>query len=104
MALPPELNSVKVGQLAQESGYLLSYNSEYLRQKNWIQICLMGECAKEKLVSLLNCLNRVCFKRRPARVLASDAMNTAASEPRVGPLGGPQPGLNAGTPPPSAEP
>lgn len=64
IALPAELDSVTVGGLIQESGYLLSHNSEYLRARNWIQICLMGECAKEKLVSLLNALNRVCFRRR----------------------------------------
>ena len=50
----------------QESGYLLSYNSEYLRRRNWIQICLMGECPREKVVSLVNALNRVCFRRRTA--------------------------------------
>jgi aspartate aminotransferase-like enzyme len=63
IALPPEMNSVKVGEMIQESGYLLSYNSEYLRRQNWIQICLMGECTREKVVSLLNALNRVCFRR-----------------------------------------
>ena len=71
VALPEELNSTKIGALIQESGYLLSYNSEYLRRRNWFQICLMGDCAREKLVSLLNALNRVCFKRRAARVAAS---------------------------------
>lgn len=60
--LPPEMNSLKIGGLIQESGYLLSYNSEYLRRKNWIQVCLMGECTREKLVSLLNAMNRVCFR------------------------------------------
>lgn len=63
IALPPEMNSLKIGGLIQEAGYLLSYNSEYLRRKNWIQICLMGECTKEKAVSLLNAMNRVCFRR-----------------------------------------
>src|SRR5262249_17684904 len=67
IVLPEELKSVKVGTLIQESGYLLSYNSEYLRRRNWIQICLMGECAKEKVVSLLNALKRVCFGRRTAK-------------------------------------
>jgi aspartate aminotransferase-like enzyme len=62
IALPAHLNSVQVGGAIQEAGYLLSYNSEYLKSKNWIQICLMGECAKEKLVSLMNALNRVCFR------------------------------------------
>jgi aspartate aminotransferase-like enzyme len=64
LALPESLNSVRVGNLMQEAGYLLSYNSDYLRRKNWIQICLMSECGKEKLVSLLNALNRVCFRNR----------------------------------------
>jgi aspartate aminotransferase-like enzyme len=64
IALPETLDSVKIGELIQESGYLLSYNSDYLRRRNWIQICLMGECARQKLVSLLNALNRVCFVRR----------------------------------------
>ena len=63
IALPEEFNSLKIGELIQESGYLLSYNSEYLRRKNWIQICLMGECTQEKIVSLLNAMDRVCFKR-----------------------------------------
>ncbi|HET7624854.1 MAG TPA: aminotransferase class V-fold PLP-dependent enzyme [Verrucomicrobiae bacterium] len=71
IALPPEMNSVKTGELIQEAGYLLSYNSEYLRRKNWIQICLMGECAREKIVSLLNALNRVCLKRNRREEIAT---------------------------------
>jgi aspartate aminotransferase-like enzyme len=63
ISLPPEMNSVAIAGLLQESGYLLSYNSDYLRQKNWMQICLMGECTREKVISLLNAVKRVCFKR-----------------------------------------
>jgi aspartate aminotransferase-like enzyme len=62
IALPEEMKSVRIGDLMQESGYLLSYNSEYLRRKNWIQVCLMGECTREKVVSLLNALSRVCAR------------------------------------------
>jgi hypothetical protein len=29
-----------------------------------VQICLMGEVSREKLVSLVNHLNRVCFRRK----------------------------------------
>ena len=64
VALPPELNSQKIGEAMQEAGYLLSYNSEYLRRKNWIQICLMGECPREKIIPVANALNRVCFQRK----------------------------------------
>jgi aspartate aminotransferase-like enzyme len=75
LALPGAFNSVTVGNLVQESGYLISFNSEYLRRRNWVQICLMGECRQEKLVSLLNALNRVCFRRRsPKGESAADAV------------------------------
>ena len=60
IALPQGLDSVKIGGLIQESGYLLSCHSEYLRRRNWLQICLMGECSREKVVSLLNALKRIC--------------------------------------------
>jgi aspartate aminotransferase-like enzyme len=76
IALPPQMNSVKIGEAMQEAGYLLSYNSGYLRRKNWIQICLIGECTYEKVVSVTNALNRVCFHRRsplPAATVAARA-------------------------------
>ncbi len=76
IALPAELNSVKVGGQIHEAGFLLSYNSEYLRGRNWIQICLMGEFQREKIVALLNHLNRVCFRRAQGQGTA-----TAASAP-----------------------
>jgi len=65
MALPETLDSQMVGNLVKEAGFLLSYNSDYLRRKNWIQICLMGEIAQEKVVALTNALQRVC-KAQPA--------------------------------------
>jgi aspartate aminotransferase-like enzyme len=71
--LPERLNSVTIGNLIQEAGYLLSYNSEYLRRKNLFQICLMGESRKEKLVSLLNALNRVCFKKAVDKTIPESA-------------------------------
>jgi predicted DNA-binding protein (MmcQ/YjbR family) len=60
------MNSSKIGEAMHEAGYLLSYNSGYLRRKNWIQVCLMGECAREKIVSVANALNRVCSRGRTA--------------------------------------
>jgi aspartate aminotransferase-like enzyme len=62
--LPPSLNSVTVGNLMKESGFLLSCNSDYLRKRNWIQICLMGEIAREKVVALTSALERVCFRKQ----------------------------------------
>ena len=63
LALPEQFNSARVGAQLNEAGFLLSYNSEYLRGRNWIQICLMGEFEHAKLTPLLNHLNRICFRR-----------------------------------------
>ena len=77
IALPPEMNSAKIGEAMQEAGYLLSCNSEYLHRKNWIQVCFMGECTREKVVALANALNRVCFYRRsvPSVALTAEKQN-----------------------------
>jgi aspartate aminotransferase-like enzyme len=73
IVLPPELSSSAVGNQMQESGFLLSFNSEYLRQRNWIQVCLMGECARDKALALVNVLRRACFKKPVAAVAAGKA-------------------------------
>ncbi len=59
LALPEGLNSQKVGDQLQGAGFLLSYQSEYLRRRNWIQICLMGDCSRQSLVALLTELRKV---------------------------------------------
>lgn len=63
LAMPESLNSGKVGAQLGEAGFLVSYNSEYLRERNWIQICLMGEFDRAKLTPLLNHLQRICLRR-----------------------------------------
>ncbi|HEU5125023.1 MAG TPA: aminotransferase class V-fold PLP-dependent enzyme [Verrucomicrobiae bacterium] len=67
ISLPEEMSSTRIAELLHESGYLVSYASEYLRKKNWMQICLMGECTREKTVSLLNALKRICLKQTLAQ-------------------------------------
>ncbi|HEU0039653.1 MAG TPA: hypothetical protein VFR76_10280, partial [Verrucomicrobiae bacterium] len=79
LALPPEMESAEIGRLMQEAGYLLSYNSEYLRRRNWIQICLMGEGTLEKVVPLVNALNRVCFRHRTATTNAGMETQTSVA-------------------------
>ena len=77
--LPAEMNSGKIGNAMQEAGYLLSFNSQYLRRKNWIQICLMGECAREKVVALANAMHRVCVKRKTETTRVQPAANRSES-------------------------
>jgi aspartate aminotransferase-like enzyme len=51
--LPPELNAIGIGDCLQRRSLLIAYQSEYLVQRNWIQIGLMGECSREDLERLL---------------------------------------------------
>ena len=59
LALPESISSQKIGDQLQAAGFLLSYQSEYLRERNWIQICLMGDCSRQSLVALLTELRKV---------------------------------------------
>jgi len=53
IALPRSISSEELGCHLQERGFLLSYKSRYLVNKNWLQICLMGESTREMLEALL---------------------------------------------------
>ena len=58
IALPPSVSSGEVGRELEESGYLLSCHSDYLLERNWIQVCLMGEYSRPAVERLLKTLNR----------------------------------------------
>jgi aspartate aminotransferase-like enzyme len=53
LVLSPPRNSQILGDQLLEAGFLVSYQSAYLRDRNWLQICLMGECSRNALVALL---------------------------------------------------
>jgi aspartate aminotransferase-like enzyme len=76
IVLPTGQNSSDFGQKLQKAGFMLSYNSDYLRRRNWIQICLMGEYSKEKIEGLLIWLSRnppTATKQLPVRSAVSEA-------------------------------
>jgi aspartate aminotransferase-like enzyme len=64
LSLPAEVSSKSVGWQLQKAGYLLSYKSEYLLRRNWIQICLMGEWTKENLAALPDVLMELTANQR----------------------------------------
>jgi aspartate aminotransferase-like enzyme len=67
IALPSDVASKSIGWQLKKSGYLLSYNSEYLLKRNWIQICLMGEWSRDNLITLPDVLSVLCAQRRKKR-------------------------------------
>ena len=68
IALAPEINSKSIGLQLKKAGFLLSYNSEYLLKRNWIQICLMGEWSRDNLATLPGVLARLCAQRKARAV------------------------------------
>jgi aspartate aminotransferase-like enzyme/GNAT superfamily N-acetyltransferase len=49
VVLPPAVSAAAIGRDLRAAGYLVSFNSEYLLARNWLQICLMGEWTAEGL-------------------------------------------------------
>jgi len=63
--MPREIASTVVGRQLESAGYLLSYNSGYLLERNWIQICLMGEWTRESVEHLPAVLGTLTKGRQP---------------------------------------
>jgi hypothetical protein len=60
IVLPKHLSSTEIGSQLQQSGCLVSYNSDYLRPLNWIQVCLMSEFSRDMIERLLGQLIKLC--------------------------------------------
>jgi aspartate aminotransferase-like enzyme len=56
--LPPHIASAEVARTLKRAGFLVAHASAYLRDRNWIQLCLMGEVPREALPALLRELGR----------------------------------------------
>lgn len=41
--LPVDIDAQQVGEALRQTGWLVAFESGYLRERNWLQICLMGE-------------------------------------------------------------
>jgi aspartate aminotransferase-like enzyme len=68
LALPTEISSKSVGWQLQKAGYLLSYKSEYLLRRNWIQVCLMGEWTQDHLRALPDVLVELAANQRRRKI------------------------------------
>jgi len=68
IALASDLSSKSIGWQLQKVGYLLSYKSEYLLRRNWIQICLMGEWTDDNLTALPDLLVELAANQRRRKV------------------------------------
>lgn len=60
IALPGRVSSAVIGAELEKEGYLVSVNSRYLRDRNWIQICLMGETSRDQLSAVSTAMFQLC--------------------------------------------
>ena len=58
IACPPTTRSEHLGRRLEEAGYALSYRSQYLLEKNYLQVCLMGNVSRHRVSALLDKLER----------------------------------------------
>ncbi|MCP4668300.1 MAG: aminotransferase class V-fold PLP-dependent enzyme [Deltaproteobacteria bacterium] len=58
ISIPDRISSLDLCDRLRDQGFLLSYESYYLVERNWIQICLMGDVSKEKIEPFLEALGR----------------------------------------------
>jgi aspartate aminotransferase-like enzyme len=63
LVLPREIDSRTIGAQLRSKGFLLSYQSDYLLERNWIQICLMGEWERMNLQALPDLLASLCAQQ-----------------------------------------
>jgi aspartate aminotransferase-like enzyme len=72
IVLPPQVSSVAVGDGLAAHGFLVSYQSRYLVEHNWIQICLMGEYRTDALPDLLRVYEHLAARSsaRPEQIVA----------------------------------
>jgi len=69
LALPDRVRSIAIGAELEKEGYLISANSRYLRDRNWIQISLMGQVSRDQLSAVSTLLFQLC--REPSGTAAS---------------------------------
>jgi aspartate aminotransferase-like enzyme len=81
IALPREVSARMVGDKLHQAGYLLSYASDYLLRRNWIQICLMGECSREALQPVIDKTAKLCSRLQMENAAAPYVSRFALATP-----------------------
>lgn len=51
--IPPS-GAMRLGEALERAGFLLSFRSDYLQRRGWLQVCLMGDYPRERLPELVD--------------------------------------------------
>ena len=58
--IPAHVSATEIAESLEREGFLVCHASGYLQERNWIQICLMGEVSRDALPPLVRKLARMC--------------------------------------------
>jgi len=64
VGLPCGFDSEVVGSRLEREGYFIAYRSGYLLERNWIQICLIGDFSRETLKPFVGAIRGIISSRR----------------------------------------
>jgi aspartate aminotransferase-like enzyme/ribosomal protein S18 acetylase RimI-like enzyme len=73
LAMPPDVDSRQLALALRRVGIGLAHESDYLRRRNWLQVCMMGECDSktvERIAPLLAAHIRNSLEARACRYSA----------------------------------
>lgn len=66
IALPPSIRADVIARKMEQAGFLIGHASAYLRERNWIQVGLMGEVSRAVLRQALRVLTMIRDSSTPA--------------------------------------
>ena len=81
VALPRSVSARSAGWQMQKNGFLVSYRSQYLLARNWVQVCLMGEFSLAAIESFVAYFSELVPAHR--RQSTADSAATPAERPIV---------------------
>ncbi|WHY76979.1 aminotransferase class V-fold PLP-dependent enzyme [Neobacillus sp. WH10] len=77
--LPKAVSSYEIGKVLHYNGYLLHFESEYLRQRNWMQIACIGDYSTATLETMTNLLYQVVtYELKQLQASTSKLLNEGA--------------------------
>ena len=77
IVLDRPMPSAEIGEELEMRGFWLSFRSNYLLERNWIQIALLGDPPRANLEKVLNALRIVCGRRAAQKASVKSSMPAA---------------------------
>jgi aspartate aminotransferase-like enzyme/predicted N-acetyltransferase YhbS len=78
VVLPAHASAQAIGTALRDDGWLVSFESQYLRDRNWLQLCLMGVYGRRALRGLVDALRAQVSRAASAAATGDDGLRHGA--------------------------